>query len=58
MLELNCKKIRRDSVTIRERWFVDRIENGLCGTVANNLFNSDSEDECIQFMREYRKEEK
>ena len=54
MLELNKTTIKRDGVTYRERYFVDRVEKGLCGTVKNNLFNSESEDECISFMRSYR----
>ena len=56
MLELNCTKIRRDNVTIRERWFVDKKVKGLTGDCMVNLFNSDSEDECIEFMRKYHDE--
>lgn len=56
MLELTMSELRRDKHTIQPRWFVDKVEKGLAGRCLVNLFNSDSETECLNFMRRYRNE--
>lgn len=46
-------KIKRDnSSPWRERWFVDEKQ----GNSWTNLFNSDSKTECLDFMRDYRRD--
>lgn len=50
MLELTKISLRRDKINWRDRWFVDEHQ----GQALVNLFNSDSKDECLEFMRRYR----